>query len=97
MRLHYLEIVSPNIDAVCAAYEASHGVQFGPPDAMLGGARTADLPDGGLIGVRGPLHQTEESVFRPYWLVADIYAALAAATSAGGEVAHPPLEIPREA
>jgi len=31
---------------------------------------------------------------RPYWLVDDIEAALAAAVAAGGEGAHPPLEIP---
>jgi predicted enzyme related to lactoylglutathione lyase len=94
MKLHYLEIVSPNIDAVCSGYEAAHGVRFGPPDDMLGGARTANLPDGGLVGVRGPMNESEEPVVRPYWLVEDIHAALAAATSAGGEVVHPPLEIP---
>lgn len=31
---------------------------------------------------------------RPYWFVEDIEAAVAAAVAAGGEVAHPPLEIP---
>ena len=94
MNVHYLEIVSSDIDAVCSAYEGAQGARFGPPDAMLGGARTATLPDGGLVGVRGPLHESEEPVVRPYWLVNDIQAALAAATSAGSEVAHPPLEIP---
>jgi predicted enzyme related to lactoylglutathione lyase len=33
-------------------------------------------------------------VVRPYWLVDDIKAAVAAAIQAGGELAHPPLEIP---
>ena len=94
MKTQYLEIVTKDVDAVCAAYASALNVQFGAPDAGLGGARTAPLADGGLIGVRGPLRATEEPVVRPYWLVADIDAALAAAVQAGGEVAHPPMEIP---
>ena len=46
------------------------------------------------MGVRAPLSDVEEPVVRPYWLVADIQAAVAAVVAAGGEVAHPPLEIP---
>jgi len=94
MKVHYLEIVSSDVDAVCAAYEAAHGIKFGPSDPLLGGARTAPLPDGGSIGVRGPLRDTEEPVVRPYWLVDDIDAALDAASKQGAFVAHAPLEIP---
>ena len=94
MQIHYLEIVTSQADSVCAAYAAAHGVQFGEPDAGLGNARTAPLPGGGLVGVRAPLHETEEPVVRPYWLVGDIQAAVAAVVEAGGEVAHPPMEIP---
>ena len=36
---------------------------------------------------------TEVPVVRPYWLVDDIEAALAAALETGAEVAHPPMEI----
>jgi predicted enzyme related to lactoylglutathione lyase len=94
MQLHYLEIVTKDIDAVCAAYAAANGVQFGEPDARLGNARTAAIAGGGLLGVRAPLHETEAPVVRPYWLVDDIEAAVAAAVAAGAEVAHPPMEIP---
>ena len=94
MQIHYLEIVTKEVDAVCAAYSGVNGVQFGEPDAGLGNARTAALPGGGLVGVRAPMHETEEPVVRPYWLVDDIEAAFAAAVEAGGEVAHPPMEIP---
>ncbi|MEO7804399.1 MAG: hydroxylase [Actinomycetota bacterium] len=94
MQIHYLEIVTKGVDAVCAAYASANEVQFGEPDAGLGNARTASLAGGGLVGVRAPLRETEEPVVRPYWLVDDIEAALAAAVKAGGEVAHPPLEIP---
>lgn len=94
MQIHYLEIVTQEVDAVCATYAAAHGVQFGQPDPGLGNARTAELPGGGLVGVRAPLRETEEPVVRPYWLVDDIEAAVAAVEEAGGEIAHPPLEIP---
>ncbi len=46
------------------------------------------------MGVRAPMRETEEPVVRPYWLVDDIEAAVAAAVEAGGELAHPPMEIP---
>jgi predicted enzyme related to lactoylglutathione lyase len=94
MRIHYLEIVTKEVDAVCAAYTVANGVQFGEPDAGLGNARTAALPGGGMVGVRAPMHESEEPVVRPYWLVDDIQAAVAAAVEVGGEIAHPPMEIP---
>jgi predicted enzyme related to lactoylglutathione lyase len=94
MQIHHLEIVTKEVDAVCAAYAAANAVQFGEPDAGLGNARTAALPGGGLVGVRAPLRETEEPVVRPYWLVNNIAAAVAAAVEAGGEIAHPPMQIP---
>jgi predicted enzyme related to lactoylglutathione lyase len=92
-RIHYLEIVTEDVDAVCAAYSPSNGLGFGEPDPGLGGARTAPLPGGGLVGVRAPLHESEKPVVRPYWLVEDIEASYAAALAAGAQEAHPPLEI----
>ena len=94
MKIQYLEIVTKDVDAVCAAYAATNGVQFGEPDAGLGNARTAPMTGGGLVGVRAPMRETEEPVVRPYWLVEDIEAAVAASEEAGGMIAHPPLEIP---
>lgn len=94
MKIHYLEIVASDVDAVCAAYAAAHGIKFGAADPLLGGARTAPLPDGGSIGVRGPLRDTEAPIVRPYWLVDDIAAAVTAVTKQGAFVAHSPLEIP---
>jgi predicted enzyme related to lactoylglutathione lyase len=94
MQIYYLEIVTREVDAVCAAYAAANRAEFGAPVAGLGNARTASLSGGGLVGIRAPLHESEEPVVRPYWLVDDIQAALAAAVKASAEVAHPPLEIP---
>jgi predicted enzyme related to lactoylglutathione lyase len=94
MKLHYLEIVALEADAVCLAYEAAQGLSFGPADPLLGNARTAALPDGGSIGVRAPLRDSEDPIVRPYWLVEDIGAAVDAVTKQGAFVALGPLEIP---
>lgn len=94
MRLHYLEIVTPDADAVCAEYAAVHGVRFGAPEPALGNARTAPLAGGGLLGVRPPMRDTETPVVRPYWRVEDIAAAVAAVAASGGDVALPPMTIP---
>ena len=94
MKLHYLEIVSPDVDAICTAYEAAHNVQFGEADELLGGAKTCELPDGSIVGVRGPLRETEEPIIRPYWLVEDIEKAVNSAKAKGADIAVPPLEIP---
>jgi len=94
MEIHYLEIVTKEVDAVCGVYASVNGVKFGEPIAGFGNARTTVLPGGGMLGVRAPMRETEEPVVRPYWLVDDIEDALALAVKAGGEVAHPPLEIP---
>lgn len=94
MQIQYLEIVTKDVDSVCAAYAAANGVEFGEPDAGLGNARTAALAGGGLLGVRAPLRETEEPVVRPYWLVKDIEAAVAAVVKAGGQIAVPTIKIP---
>jgi len=94
MHIHYLEIVTKDVDAVCTTYEKLHGVTFGAGDAGLGNARTAPLPEGGMLGVRAPMHEAEELVVRPYLLVDDIDAAAGAAVESGAEIAHPPMEIP---
>jgi hypothetical protein len=94
MKIHYLEIVTPDVDATCTALETLHGVRFSEADAALGNARTAALDGGGRIGVRAPLRETEQPVVRPYVLVDDVEDAVEAATTAGAEIALPPTEIP---
>ena len=37
MKIQYLEIVTREVEAVCAAYASALNVQFGEPDAGLGG------------------------------------------------------------
>ena len=94
MQVQYLEIVTPDVDAVCETYAQVHDVEFGESDQSLGGARTAKLANGGMLGVRAPMRDTENPVVRPYMLVEDIQATVDAAAKAGAEVAVPPMEIP---
>lgn len=94
IQVHYLEIVTPLVNETCQTLAKSHGVAFSDPIPEFGNARTADLKGGGRIGVRAPMRATETPVVRPYLLVDDIHAAVAAAENAGAEVAIPPLEIP---
>jgi hypothetical protein len=95
IQVHYLEIVTPDMDAMCDTLEELHGVKFSDPQAEFGNARTAALEGGGLIGVRAPMREDEEPVVRPYVLVDDIESAVEAARAAGGEIAMPPTEIPK--
>lgn len=94
MQIQYLEIVTPELEATCAALAAVHGVEFGDPIPELGNARTAALSDGGMIGVRGPMRDTETPVVRPYVLVDDIDSAVKSAESKGAEIAIGPMPIP---
>ena len=94
MQIQYLEIVTPEVDALCRQYATIYDLPFSEPDANLGGARTAKLKGGGMIGIRGPLRDTETPVVRPYLLVADIQAAVKSAAEAGAEIAMPPTTIP---
>ncbi len=93
LKIQYLEIVTPDVDAACTLYSLMYGVMFGDADQSLGGARTAELDGGGMLGVRAPLRDTETPVVRPYVLVDDISAAVSAASEAGAEIAMMPTEI----
>lgn len=94
MQLHYLEVVTKEVDAACELYSGVHGVTFGDADPSLGGARTAQMKEGGLLGIRAPMHAGEKPVARPYILVQDIETAVAAAKQAGAEIMVPPMKIP---
>ncbi|MFK7817723.1 MAG: VOC family protein [Planctomycetaceae bacterium] len=94
MKIQYLEIVTPEADALCSQYSALHEITFGEPDAGLGGARTAKLSDGGLLGIRSPMRGDETPIVRPYILVEDIKASVSTAEKSGAKVALPPMDLP---
>lgn len=90
MSVHYLEIVSNDVDTLTRMYERMLGVSFGPPDPDLGQARVATRADGTLVGIRKPLAEHEQPIMRTYLEVADIQQAVKTAEEQGATVAYPP-------
>ena len=92
--VEYLEIVTTEVDKTIATLSKHHGVTFSEPIAELGFGRVALLAGGGRISVRAPIGDQETPVVRPYLLVDDIEAAIAAAESSGAQFAMYATEIP---
>jgi predicted enzyme related to lactoylglutathione lyase len=90
MVVHYLEIVSNDIDTITALYRRMHGLSFGPPDPDLGLARVATGGGGTLVGIRKPLAAHEHSIMRTYVAVEDIQQAVKGAEEHGATIAYPP-------
>jgi predicted enzyme related to lactoylglutathione lyase len=90
MVVHYLEIVSNDVDSLTGLYERIHGLSFGPPDPDLGQARVATGADGTLVGIRKPLAAHEQPIMRTYLAVEDIQRAVKKAEEHGAIVAYPP-------
>ncbi len=93
-KIHYLEVVTPDVEEICASYSHTIGSSFSDPIAELGGARTTILAGEVILGIRAPMHAAEEPTTRPYYLVADIEKAVEDAKKGGAEVAVLPMEIP---
>lgn len=94
MKIYYLEIVTPDVDAAVALCIQIHGATFADPNPIFGGARITKLDGGELLGIRAPMRETETPVVRPYYLVDNIDNAVESASNAGAEVAMGPTEMP---
>lgn len=92
--VYYLEIVTPDPAAIAALYAETCGWSFAEAAPELGGAFVAERPDGSLCGIRAPMHDQEKPVVRPYVLVSDLTAAVAAARRQGAEIAIESMDIP---
>ena len=90
MAVHYLEIVSNDVDTLIGLYEHMHGLSFGPPDPDLGQARVAARADGTLVGIRKPLAAHEQPIMRTYLAVEHIQQAVKQAEDSGATIAYPP-------
>jgi hypothetical protein len=90
MAVHYLEIVSHDVDALAGLYERMHGLSFGPPEPDLGQARAATQADGALVGIRQPLAEHEQPIMRTYLAVQDVRQAVKKAEESGATLAYPP-------
>lgn len=86
----YVEIVSPDADAIATLYEQTLDLSFGPPDPDLGQARVATRPDGSLVGIRKPLASHESPIVRTYFAVEDIAEAVKKAEAGGATIAYGP-------
>jgi predicted enzyme related to lactoylglutathione lyase len=92
MSVHYLEIVSNDVDALTALYQRTYGLSFGSPDQDLGQARVASRTDGTLVGIRKPLAEHEQPIMRTYLEVEDIEQATKQAEESGAAIAYPPTK-----
>ena len=92
--IHYLEVVTKEVDEVGESYANALGITFSDAIPALGNARTAILSHGEMLGIRAPMHTAEEPTTRPYYLVDDIHDAVRKAEESGAQVAVPPMEIP---
>ena len=90
MAVHYLEIVSDDVDTLTALYQRIHGLSFDAPDPDLGQARVATRADGTLVGIRKPLAAHEQPIMRTYLAVEDIQQAVKTAEDFGATIAYPP-------
>jgi predicted enzyme related to lactoylglutathione lyase len=90
MVVHYVEIVSNDVDTLTGLYQRIHGLSFGPPDPDLGQARVAIRADGTLVGIRKPLAAHEQPIMRTYFAVQDIQQAVKKAEEHGATIAYPP-------
>jgi predicted enzyme related to lactoylglutathione lyase len=90
MAVHYLEIVSTDVDTLVGLYERMQGLSFGSPDRDLGQARVATGADGALVGIRRPLAAHEHPIMRTYFAVEDIQQAVKKAEEHGATTAYPP-------
>jgi predicted enzyme related to lactoylglutathione lyase len=90
MAVHYLEIVTDDVDTLVGLYRQVYGLSFGPPDPDLGQARVATQSDGTVVGIRKPLAAHEQPMMRTYLEVKDIQQATKKAEESGAAIAYPP-------
>ena len=91
--VHYLEIITPDVQSLCDLYSKSWGWNFGPAVPELGNAHVAELPDGSLCGIRAPMHTLEKPIVRTYLRVADLEASVRMAAQQGCKILLERMEL----
>lgn len=91
--IHYLEIVTPDVEATCRLYGTAYGWSFQAMGAELGNAFVAELEGGSLCGIRAPMHDQEKPIVRTYLRVNDIEMAVKEAEQLGAFIALDSMEI----
>ena len=92
--IHYLEIVTPDVEAARQFHDTAYGWHFEAMRPELGNAYVAALPGGSLCGIRAPIGDQEKPTVRIYLRVNDIHDSVKKASELGATVALEPTEIP---
>jgi predicted enzyme related to lactoylglutathione lyase len=92
--VHYLEIVTPDVESMCNLYTKSFGWNFQPETPELGNARVAKIKGGSLCGIRTPMSPTEKPIIRMYLRVLDLEASVQKVTQQGAKILLEPMKIP---
>jgi predicted enzyme related to lactoylglutathione lyase len=88
----YQEIVTPNALQLRKLFEHSFNWTFTTVDA-LGNAHVADLPEGGRIGIRQPMSDTEQAITRLYVLVDNLAESIKDVRDLGGVILLEKMEL----
>lgn len=91
-KVHYVEIVTPDFEAVCDLHKESYGWDF-KKVPELGNAMVAELPGGLLYGIRAPLQPEEQPTVRTYLRVKNLGSAVQKAREMGAEILLERMEI----
>ena len=92
--IHYLEIVTPDVEAALHFHNEAYGWHFKAMGPEMGNSFVATLPGGSLCGIRAPMHEQEKPIVRTYFRVTDINASIQLASKLGATVALEPVKIP---
>lgn len=92
--LHYLEIVTPEVNQTADIYRSQFGWHFGEPIAELGNALVANLNDGSRCGIRAPMSPAESPKVRIYLRVDSIADHVRQLAQSDAEVLLDRMEIP---
>lgn len=89
----YVEMVTPEVDAMREFCAEAYGWSFAPPDPVLGSARIATLASGARVAIRAPMDAAEKPLTRTYVRVPDVERAAKEAERLGALVALAPVEL----
>jgi predicted enzyme related to lactoylglutathione lyase len=92
--VHYIEYVVKDPEQLVRAFEKQHPWRFAQA-SELAGSWVAELPGGGLCGIRGPMNDDEKRglVVRTYVRVADLDRAVAIARENGATIAIESMSV----
>lgn len=92
--LHYLEIVTPDVNQTADIYRSQFGWHFEEPVAELGNARVAKISGGSRCGIRAPMSPEESPKIRIYLKVDSIAEHIKHLSDSNAEILLERMDIP---